>query len=256
VAKAGKTGKGGGARASQPGNVAWHGCVAPVPGPLVIATDAALDSTRAARAFLATSGHWAAEAYIYSAGAGGPHRVAVSELGAVYLALSDILRDRDRRRHRDRDRDRHRDRDRTRGRDADSAADSEAGFDAGSDHIRNRGGDPDEPFQAVVHVDSAEALKWLNRWRQGSEELPDGYPRLRRRGNPSTLVLLQRLVPLHPALEFRHVRAHVGDPLNEGADSLARLALRVSRGVVDAAAVRELPARWAAARLAERRAAS
>lgn len=183
-------------------NFKASGRVTGIPGPVRVATDGAADQARAARAFLATSGHWGTEGYAYTARIGGTHRVAVSEMGAVHLALSRIYRD--------------------------------------------------LPGAAVtVYVDSVEALQWMRSWQAGRTDLPTGYPTTRKQGRPSTLVRLQALLRTHRAVNFRYVAAHTGDPLNEAADSLAKLALRASRGGIDSSTAMQLPARWAVRRLGD-----
>ncbi|MGA5598490.1 ribonuclease HI [Streptomyces cellulosae] len=96
-----------------------------------------------------------------------------------------------------------------------------------------------------VLLDSAEALSLIKEWTKGGDRMPEGYRQWRYSGNTPTLYLLRNVVTHTPTLSFRHQRGHVGHPLNEAADSLAKLALRYSRGMVEMEAVRRLAPQWA-----------
>jgi ribonuclease HI len=85
-----------------------------------------------------------------------------------------------------------------------------------------------------VRVDSLSALSFLEGWAGGGTGLPAGYRLWRHSGAGSTLVRLREIVARDAAsLTFCHERAHVGNILNEAADSLAKLGLRCSKGVVE-----------------------
>jgi ribonuclease HI len=96
------------------------------------------------------------------------------------------------------------------------------------EHVLDETVDPVE-----VACDNPVALGYIQRWKQGHDDLPDNYEALRRHnGETSTLVRLQNLVRYTPDLRFSYVRGHAGEPLNESADALAKLGLRVASGVI------------------------
>ncbi|MDX2850936.1 hypothetical protein PV342_21210 [Streptomyces sp. PA03-3a] len=64
------------------------------------------------------------------------------------------------------------------------------------------------------------------------------------------------LVEYTPHLTFVHEKAHVGNPLNEAADSLAKLGLRCVRGQVSTTELPRLVPLWASGALAEYRRAA
>lgn len=111
------------------------------------------------------------------------------------------------------------------------------------------------PGRAVeVRVDNMQALSYLARWRRGSTDMPEGYgTRLRSQGRRPSLLQLQMLVEYTPSLTFVHEKAHAGHPLNEAADSLAKLGLRCVRGTVPKEELPRLVPVWAAGALAEYR---
>ncbi|MET8129007.1 hypothetical protein [Streptomyces sp. NPDC005231] len=81
-----------------------------------------------------------------------------------------------------------------------------------------------------VRVDNLQALRHLHSWQQGGTDMPEGYDtHLRSQGRQPTLVKLQLLAEHTPHLTFVHEKAHAGHPLNEAADSLAKLGLRCAR---------------------------
>ena len=82
----------------------------------------------------------------------------------------------------------------------------------------------------TVLTDSRAAIEIVNRWKRGDEVMPAGYP-TKEPGSKWNLHDLQRriFVERH-RIELRWVRAHCGEPLNEGADALARLGSRFRRG--------------------------
>lgn len=82
--------------------------------------------------------------------------------------------------------------------------------------------------------------------------MPDGYEtRLRSQGRSPSLAKLQMYAEYTPELTFAHEKAHVGHPLNEGADSLAKLGLRSLRGAVPASEILRLVPLWASGALTE-----
>jgi ribonuclease HI len=103
---------------------------------------------------------------------------------------------------------------------------------------------PGRPVE--VRCDSLGALHFLAQWAQGGSDMPAGYDtELRSEGRPPTLLKLQMIAEYTPGLTFVHEKAHVGHPLNEAADSLAKLGLRCLRGIVPASEVSRLVPLWA-----------
>ena len=84
-----------------------------------------------------------------------------------------------------------------------------------------------------VLIDSAPALHLIGRWRAGdTAAMPHGYslrPRTRRGGTP-TLVRLAQTIAARPDVTFEKVSGHSGHPLNEAADSLAKVACQRATG--------------------------
>jgi ribonuclease HI len=71
----------------------------------------------------------------------------------------------------------------------------------------------------------------VKRWMAGDDVLPQGYTTYRENGKTPGLVEARRLI--HHARDRIHVawvKGHQGEPLNEGADALARLASRYALG--------------------------
>ncbi|MFJ5559512.1 hypothetical protein ACIQCD_19405 [Streptomyces sp. NPDC093250] len=111
---------------------------------------------------------------------------------------------------------------------------------------------PGRPVE--VRVDNLDALDLLHEWQRGSDRMPDGYEtRLRSQGRRPSLVKLQMYAEYTTGLTFVHEKAHVGNPLNEAADSLAKLGLRSLRGRVPATEIPRLVPLWASGALAEYR---
>ena len=81
----------------------------------------------------------------------------------------------------------------------------------------------------IVLTDSTAAKTLVEAWMDGRDAHPSGF----RGPAGDQLPLAQMREVIHDSrdrLEFRWVRGHSGDPLNEGADALARLASRYVRG--------------------------
>lgn len=91
---------------------------------------------------------------------------------------------------------------------------------------------------STVHltVDCDDALRYLDHWAAGRDYLPRGYVGSRRR-TPTLVVLAEEVRERGSALTWAHVRAHTGDPLNEAADSLAKIAREWRGRRLDRAAV-------------------
>jgi ribonuclease HI len=67
-----------------------YGTVPAQRGPVVLATDAAVEPQRIGGGFLATSGHYGVRAHPYSSEISGPSRVVVAELRAVLWGLQQV----------------------------------------------------------------------------------------------------------------------------------------------------------------------
>lgn len=116
-----------------------------------------------------------------------------------------------------------------------------------TDVLREAGGRPVE-----VRTDSVQALSFLHAWQRGGVRMPEGYDLSARSGGVRPgLERLQMLVEFTPGLTFVHEKGHAGHPLNETADSLAKMGLRCVRGYVSAELVEPLMLRWAEGGLAE-----
>lgn len=86
------------------------------------------------------------------------------------------------------------------------------------------------PHRLTVLSDSTDAIALIEQWRAGRDSLPAGFPHSVA-GTPSPLLAMrERIHDSRGRLRCRWVKAHCGDPLNEGADALARLASRYVRG--------------------------
>jgi ribonuclease HI len=84
----------------------------------------------------------------------------------------------------------------------------------------------------VVRTDCRPAISLVEEWMGGGDRVPDGYVATHhtavKRGG---LLWMQEQVRTQaPRLDIGWVRGHAGDPLNEGADSLAKLARRAAEG--------------------------
>lgn len=83
----------------------------------------------------------------------------------------------------------------------------------------------------TVFCDNSYAVSMARKWMDGHEVLPEGYRAERADGRTAGLVLAQRRLHQNRArLDIRWTRSHRGEPLNEGADALARLASRYIKG--------------------------
>ena len=83
----------------------------------------------------------------------------------------------------------------------------------------------------TVFCDNSYAVSMARKWMQGQQILPEGYSTERAEGKTAGLVIAQRRLHLNRArLDIRWARSHQGEPLNEGADALARLASRYVKG--------------------------
>lgn len=84
----------------------------------------------------------------------------------------------------------------------------------------------------VIRTDCRPALSLVEEWMGGGDRVPDGYVATHhtavKRGG---LLWMQEQVRKEaPRVDIGWVRGHAGDPLNEGADSLAKLARRAAEG--------------------------
>ncbi|WP_457188649.1 RNase H family protein [Nocardioides sp. P5_E3] len=84
----------------------------------------------------------------------------------------------------------------------------------------------------VIRTDCRPAISLVEEWMGGGDRVPDGYVATHhtavKRGG---LLWMQEQVRTQaPRLDIGWVRGHAGDPLNEGADSLAKLARRAAEG--------------------------
>ncbi|MEW9530567.1 ribonuclease HI [Microbispora sp. NPDC049125] len=86
----------------------------------------------------------------------------------------------------------------------------------------------EDASRSTLLLDSQGAVSYLRAWQSGNvRRMPDGYSlRVRNSGAPPTLVRLAEAVAELPGLKIHHVKGHVGHPLNEAADSLAKLGMR------------------------------
>lgn len=84
----------------------------------------------------------------------------------------------------------------------------------------------------VIHTDSRAAIDLVRRWIAGEDRLPPGYAASHHEATAKGGLLHIREQMRREAhrIDIRWVRGHVGDPLNEGADSLAKLAPRHAEG--------------------------
>jgi len=81
--------------------------------------------------------------------------------------------------------------------------------------------------------DNESTIDWINRWKEGDDELPAWYSLYRSRGKASLLELRDLVTARETELTIVKVKAHSGDLLNEAADSLARIGTNVIKGVYE-----------------------
>lgn len=160
---------------------------------VVVATDAALDTTRVAGGYIASSGHYGCWAHPYPHQTGSIDRTTTAELRAVLWGLEAVL--------------------------------------------------PDTPTQTIqVLTDSQSAVTLLKAWANGDLLWKPG-------DHKPTWSRLQDIVKDTPRLRFEHQKGHAGHPMNETADSLAKLAFRYSRGQMPKADVPVIATQWCEKRL-------
>lgn len=83
----------------------------------------------------------------------------------------------------------------------------------------------------TVLSDSRLAVEMVQRWRDGDDVLPEGYAMYRESGKTPGLVRAQQMIRNdRDRITAVWVKGHQGEPLNEGADALARLASRYALG--------------------------
>lgn len=109
----------------------------------------------------------------------------------------------------------------------------------------------------TVLTDSQDAVRYLNVWRDGGEIFPAEYRRHRPLFYQPENVPQPRLedfaalVAAHPEITYLWQPGHIGHPLNECADSLAKLAMRMGTDNVQPVDITALPPQWARARLGD-----
>lgn len=82
-----------------------------------------------------------------------------------------------------------------------------------------------DDYPVTLLTDSMDAVELMADWRAGGTTMPSGYTRDRVSGREATLVQLARLIrDAQDRVRVRWVRSHSGEPLNEGADALAKYA--------------------------------
>ncbi|MGH3349919.1 MAG: ribonuclease HI [Nocardioides sp.] len=82
----------------------------------------------------------------------------------------------------------------------------------------------------TIRTDSRVALALIKDWLKGDLSMPKGYETEHRAELAGLTRMHDELCREAERLSFEWVRGHVGDALNEGADSLAKLARRFAEG--------------------------
>ncbi|EGD41459.1 FtsQ [Nocardioidaceae bacterium Broad-1] len=82
----------------------------------------------------------------------------------------------------------------------------------------------------TIRTDSRVALALIEDWLRGEESMPKGYETEHRAELAGLTRMHDDLCRESERLSFEWVRGHVGEALNEGADSLAKLARRFAEG--------------------------
>lgn len=104
----------------------------------------------------------------------------------------------------------------------------------------------------TILTDSMNAVAYLENWQHGAEVYPPGYtPKLGHRGVSYLAALRKKVHSAPQRFTFRWQRGHEGHPLNEFADTAAKLALRAAPGEAGRTEVAQLAPGWAQARLKE-----
>ncbi|OBB84652.1 ribonuclease HI [Mycolicibacterium peregrinum] len=85
----------------------------------------------------------------------------------------------------------------------------------------------------TVLSDSRLAIATVNRWKRGEPSMPADYPAELPDRDHCLHAARRRIYVERNRIELRWVPGHSGDPLNEGADALARLGSRYRRGDAD-----------------------
>lgn len=87
-------------------------------------------------------------------------------------------------------------------------------------------------LELTIHTDSRAAMHLIRSWIAGEDRLPPGYT-----AGPHAASVNGGLIHIRDQMrreahriDIRWIRGHDGDPLNEGADSLAKLARRHAEG--------------------------
>ncbi len=79
----------------------------------------------------------------------------------------------------------------------------------------------------TIYSDNAAAVELVERWTDGHDVLPKRYPAYRESGKTPGLVRIRQTIYEHrDQITVHWVKGHSGEPLNEGAHRLARLASR------------------------------
>jgi ribonuclease HI len=85
----------------------------------------------------------------------------------------------------------------------------------------------------TVLSDSQPAVAMVDRWKRGEPTIPANYPAEETDRDHGLHAARRRIYVERDRIELRWVPGHSGDPLNEGADALARLGSRFRRGDAD-----------------------